>query len=149
MLRYIIYLTFCIFIFTIHTYSNELKIISDNLEVNRIDQTSVFTGNVYAHNQDLKIWAEKLIISYSETDSEIKQINAENKVRIKKDEITATGDTGVYFPITDQVNIYGNVEVFEKDNFVKCDELNIDIKQSTSIMKSNSSKRVEAYINTN
>ena len=44
------------------------------------------------------------------------------------------------------INIYGNVEVFENDNYVKCDELFLDIKNATSIMKSNSSKRVEAFI---
>ena len=43
----------------------------------------------------------------------------------------------------------GNVEVIEKNNYVKCDELYIDIKNSTSIMRSNSSERVEAYITNN
>ena len=39
--------------------------------------------------------------------------------------------------------------IHEKNNFVKCDELTIDISNSTSIMKSNSSERVEAFIISN
>ena len=42
--------------------------------------------------------------------------------------------------------MYGNVEVLENNNFVKCDELFLDIKNSISIMRSSSPKRVEAFI---
>ena len=39
--------------------------------------------------------------------------------------------------------------IIENNNYVKCDELYLDIKNSTSIMRSNSLKRVEAYITNN
>ena len=42
--------------------------------------------------------------------------------------------------------MYGNVEVVESNNYVKCDELFLDIKNSKSIMRSTSSERVEAFI---
>ena len=135
--------------FLVSTYSNEIKITSDHLEINRDNKTSIFFGNVYAYNQDLKIWADKLIIKFNESENDIHQIDAKNDVKIVKEGITATGDEGVYYPKTDQINLYGNVEIHEKNNFVKCDELTIDISNSTSIMKSNSSERVEAFIISN
>ena len=42
--------------------------------------------------------------------------------------------------------MYGNVEVYQDNNFVTCDELFLDIKNSISIMKSASSEKVEAFI---
>ena len=130
----------------VNSFSNELKITSENLEVDRENRISVFLGNVYAHNKDIKIWSEKLIIKFDNKENEIEQLNAENSVKIIKEEITATGDTGLYFPKSETLNLMGNVEVFENNNYVKCDELYLDIKNSTSIMRSNSTKRVEAYI---
>ena len=134
---------------TINSYSNELKITSENLEVDRENRVSVFSGNVYAYNKDIKIWSERLIVKFDNTKNEIEQLNAEYSVKIIKEGITATGDIGLYYPKSEKLNLLGNVEVIEKNNYVKCDELYLDIKNSTSIMKSNSSKRVEAYITNN
>ena len=134
---------------TINSYSNELKITSENLEVDRENRVSVFSGNVYAYNKDIKIWSERLIVKFDNTKNEIEQLNAKYSVKIIKEEITATGDIGVYYPKSEKLNLLGNVEVIEKNNYVKCDELYLDIKNSTSIMRTNSSKRVEAYITNN
>ena len=130
----------------INSYSNELKVTSENLEVDRENRISVFLGDVYAYNEDIKIWSDKLIVKFDNEENEIEELNAENSVKIIKEEITATGDKGVYYPKSEKLNLLGNVEVIEKNNYVKCDELYLDIKNSTSIMRSNSSKRVEAYI---
>ena len=131
----------------INSYSNELKVTSENLEVDRENRISVFLGDVYAYNEDIKIWSDKLIVKFDNEENEIEELNAENSVKIIKEEITATGDIGVYYLKSEKLNLLGNVEVIEKNNYVKCDELYLDIKNSTSIMRSNSSKRVEAYIN--
>ena len=133
----------------INSYSNELKISSESLEVDRENKISTFVGDVYVHNKDIKIWSEKLIVMFDNTENEIEQLNAENSVKIIKEEITATGDIGLYYPKSEKLNLLGNVEVIENNNYVKCDELYLDIKNSTSIMKSNSSNRVEAYITNN
>ena len=136
-------------IFILNVYPDELKITSNNLEVDRSNKISIFSGDVYVWNQNIKIWSEKLIVKFNNNENEIEEFNAINKVKIVKDEITATGDTGLYFPKSDVINLFGNVEVYENNNYVKCDELFLDIKNSTSIMKSTSSDRVEALINTN
>jgi lipopolysaccharide export system protein LptA len=133
----------------INSYSNELKVTSENLEVDRENRISVFLGDVYAYNKDIKIWSDKLIVKFDNEENAIEELNAEKSVKIIKEEITATGDIGVYYPKSEKLNLLGNVEVIEKNNYVKCDELYLDIKNSTSIMRSNSSDRVEAYITNN
>ena len=144
-----VYIIIINLLLTLNSYSNELKVTSENLEVDRENRISVFSGDVYAYNKDIRIWSEKLIIKFDNTRNEIEQLNAEYSVKIIKEEITATGDIGVYYPKSEKLNLLGNVEVIEKNNYVKCDELYLDIKNSTSIMKSDSSKRVEALITNN
>ena len=134
-------------LFILNSFSEELKITSDKLEIDRSNKISIFTGNVYLYNKDLKLWGEKLTVFFNEEDDEIKEIQAEKNVKIIKQEITAFGDKGFYIPQLNVVNLRGNVEVQENKNYVKCDELVLDIKNSTSIMKSASSNRVEAFIN--
>ena len=134
-------------LFILNSFSEELKITSDKLEIDRSNKISIFTGNVYLYNKDLKLWGEKLTVFFNEEDDEIKEIHAEKNVKIIKQEITAFGDKGFYIPQLNVINLRGNVEVQENKNYVKCDELLLDIKNSTSIMKSASSNRVEAFIN--
>ena len=50
---------------------------------------------MYAYNKDIKIWSEKLIVKFDNKENEIEQLNAENSVKIIKEEITATGDIGL------------------------------------------------------
>ena len=149
MLKKISYSVLVILFLTVYSFSNELKITANNLEVDRDNKISIFSGNVYAYNQNIKIWSEKLIVKFNNSENEIEQISAESKVKIIKEKITATSETGLYYPQSDILNMFGNVEVFENNNYIKCDELFLDIKNSTSIMKSNSSKRVEAFIISN
>ena len=134
-------------LFILNSFSEELKITSDKLEIDHSNKISIFTGNVYLYNKDLKLWGEKLTVFFNEEDDEIKEIQAEKNVKIIKQEITAFGDKGFYIPQLNVINLRGNVEVQENKNYVKCDELLLDIKNSTSIMKSASSNRVEAFIN--
>ena len=148
MFKLILYQLFLSLVFIICSHSNDLNITSESLKVDRKNKVSIFTGNVYAFNPDIEIWSEKLNVHFheNENENEIKEITAEDNVKIINQGITATGEIGTYNPNTEILNIYGNVEVLDNDNYVKCDELFLDIKNSTSIMKSNSSKRVEALI---
>ena len=149
MFKCFLYISVLNLLFIVNGFSNELRIYSNNLVVNRTDKISTFSGNVYAYNQKIQIWSEKLVLRFNENKNEIDQVNAETNVKIMREGITATGETGRYYPKSEVVNLYGNVEVIENDNFVKCDELFLDLKNSMSIMKSNTSNRVEAFISEN
>ena len=48
-----------------NSYSNELKIISNKLEIDRSINVSVFTGNVNAFNDEIKIWSQILNIVFT------------------------------------------------------------------------------------
>ena len=146
MLKYLLYLAFINLFFSFGIHASELTINSNVLEVDRNNKISIFVGNVYAYNQDIKIWSEKISVKIKNNEKEIEELNAENKVKIINKGITATGEIAIYDPNKNILNMYGNVEVIENNNFVKCEELFLDLNNSTSIMKSSSFKRVEAII---
>ena len=134
------------FLFNNFALAKQIKIISDKLEIVRDDNISIFSGNVYAFEDDLKIWSDKLILVSSENEKKIEVINAQDNVRILRDELSINGDKAKYNPNKDTLIVFGDVKVKQNENVILCDEIIIDLANSSSIMKSESAKRVEALI---
>tara|TARA_B100000401_G_scaffold405584_1_gene320517 strand:+ start:3232 stop:3681 length:450 start_codon:yes stop_codon:yes gene_type:complete len=139
-----IFLFFLIFNSAVQT--KELKITSDRLEVDRDKKISTFIGNVYLYEKDMEIWADKIIVKFSDNEEKVNELHAENNVKIVRESIVAFSDSGTYYPLEEILELYNNVEVTENGNLLRCDELILDIVNSRSIMRSNSSDRVEALI---
>ncbi len=141
------FITFLIF-FCICTSANakKIKIISDELEIIRISNTSIFYGNVYALEDNLQIWSEKLIVTSSDDEKKIEEITALGNVKIARDELTINGSIAKYDPAKNILIAYGKVEVIQNNNIIQCDEIILDLEKSSSIMKSGSNRRVEALI---
>ena len=139
---------FCIFIIFLstETLSDDINILSDKLEIIRTDNISIFTGNVHAYEKDLEIWSEKLVITSSENEENIEEITANGDIKIIRNDVTIHGNQARYDTINNLLFVYGNVEVNRNKNIIVCDELILDLENSTSIMKSKSKKRVEATI---
>tara|TARA_Y100000816_G_scaffold285352_1_gene264879 strand:- start:145 stop:594 length:450 start_codon:yes stop_codon:yes gene_type:complete len=140
----IFFLLFVLFSTTL--FAEELIITSERLDINRKDATSTFYGNVHVIEEGMEIWADKLLVTQNSLNNEIKEIYAENNVKIIRADLTAIGDNGLYLPLEESVQLSGNVTILEKGNTIHCDELLLDMKNSSSIMKSNLGKRVEATI---
>ena len=129
-----------------NSYSNELKIISNKLEIDRSINVSVFTGNVNAFNDEIKIWSQILTLKSTNNLDEIEEIRAKDNVKIMMEGIEAFGEEGIYIPSKSTVKLKGNVKIVRNESLITCDELMLDLNNSTSIMSSNSEKRVEAVI---
>ena len=140
------FITFLFILLINSANAKQIKIISDKLEIIRAENISIFSGNVYALENNLEIWSEKLTIYSSKDEKSIEEINAQDNVKIKRQELSIEGDKAKYDPINDILTVYGEVKVYQNGNIVFCNEIIVDLKNSSSIMKSNSSKRVEALI---
>tara|TARA_Y200000002_G_scaffold303839_1_gene259369 strand:+ start:680 stop:1135 length:456 start_codon:yes stop_codon:yes gene_type:complete len=141
-----IFVLFIFFIFTNYTNAKQIKVTSDKLEIIRAENISIFSGNVYALEDNLMIWSDTLILTSSEDEKTIEAIDALSNVKILRDELSINGDEANYDPIKDTLIVIGDVKVKQNDNIVLCDEIVIDLVNSSSIMKSDSAKRVEALI---
>ena len=141
-----IFITFLSMLFINTLYAKQIKITSDKLEINRTDNISIFSGKVYALENNLEIWSEKLIITSSEDETEIREINAKGNVKILRDELYINGDKARYNPISNKLVVFGKVEVIQNESIILCDKIVVDLENSSSIMSSDSTKRVEALI---
>ena len=145
MLKKYIFIIFFLFL-KIHVSANEINIVSDRLELNDNTNESIFIGNVYAEEDTFKIWSEKMIVKFNNDRDQIDEIQSFYDVKIHHNDMTTNSDRALYLPDTQILTLTGNVHINQAGNHIKCEELILDIKNSTSIMKGNSTKRLEAII---
>ena len=142
--RYFLILFACLF--TNIANASTIKIVSDKLEVISDDNISIFTGNVYALEEKIQIWSDKIVIKSNQNNSSIEEINAYNDVKIIRDGVTIIGRNAEYDINENKLFVFGNVKVTQNMNIILCDEIIVDLNSSSSIMKSDTARRVEALI---
>ena len=140
------FITFSFILFVNSADAKQIKIISDKLEIIRAEHISIFSGNVYAVEDNLEIWSEELIVTSSKDEKEVKEINAHGNVKIAREELFINGDKARYDPIQNKLFVFGKVEVLQNQSIILCDKIIVDLENSSSIMSSDSNKRVEALI---
>ena len=140
------FITFLFILFVNSANAKQIKIISDKLEIIRAEHISIFSGNVYAVEDNLEIWSEELIVTSSKDENEIKEINAHGNIKIIREELSINGDKARYDPIQNKLFVFGEVEVLQNQSTILCDKIIVDLENSSSIMSSDSNKRVEALI---
>ena len=142
----IFFITLFSFLFINATNAEQIKIISDKLEIIRAENISIFSGNVYAIEGNLEIWSEKLIMTSSNDETEVEEINAHGNVKIVREELSISGDRAQYDPIQNKLIVFNKVEVIQNRSIIMCDKIIVDLENSSSIMSSDFNKRVEALI---
>ena len=146
--RYLFYTTFIVCIFNLITaYSDTIKVTSEKLNIYRDKSTSVFSGNVYAEDSNIKLWSDNLSIFFDENKNNVYEIISENNVKIIVDDVTAYGNFSRYKIDSNEILLKGDVVVIEKNNKIQSDQLLLDLTNSTSIMTAKTNKRVTAQIN--
>jgi len=140
------FITFIFILFINSANAKQIKIISDKLEIMRTESISIFSGNVHAMEDDLEIWSEELIVTSSKDENEIKEINAHGNVKILREELSINGDKARYDPIKNKLFVFGKVEVLQNQSTILCDKIIVDLENSSSVMSSDSRKRVEAVL---
>tara|TARA_B100001029_G_C15046375_1_gene447444 strand:+ start:540 stop:959 length:420 start_codon:yes stop_codon:yes gene_type:complete len=127
---------------------SELKIISNSLKIDMEKKVSTFVGDVYANNTDVKLWSQEMIVNLEKETDEIDEILAKGNIKMiilnRGSEIY--GDNARYFVNDDSIIITGNVLVKENGNEITGEKLIVDLTNSSSIMESSASNRVEATI---
>ena len=131
----------------ITAYSDTIKISSQKLNVYRDNNISVFSGNVYAEDDKIKLWSDKISIFYDEENKSMYEIIAEDSIKIIVNGVTAYGNFSKYQVDNEEILLEGDVIVIEKGNKIQSDQLVLDLANSTSIMTAKSNSRVTAQIN--
>ena len=74
--RFLFFLFFSFFSYFNNSYSNEIIIESEELVITNEPLTTTFIGNVYAFDEEIKLWSDKILILYTETNNQIDQIKS-------------------------------------------------------------------------
>ena len=139
---------FSLMITNVSSKEDGINIVSNELNVDMDQRTSTFTGDVYANDENLKVWSDKMIIILKTDKDEIKEILASGNVKIIRlsNGSEIYGDIANYFLEDEIIIVTGNVLVKENNNQVSGSKLTVDLKSSSSIMVGSDSNRVEAVI---
>jgi len=127
--------------------SNEpIKIKSDQLFSDNNLKMATFTGNVVARQGDLTIYADKMVISYADSEGGIRTSEVFGNVRIIQGERRALADHALYDAKSATITLDGNPKVFQNSDTISGKIIIYYLDQDKSEVTSGSGSRVEAVI---
>ena len=130
-------------------FSDEILIESEELIITNEPLTTTFVGNVYAFDNEIKLWSDKILILYTETESQIDQIKCFGNSKLVRENQEIISENITYFAIDKKIYAKGNITLTQDENVMKGNELSVDLVKSTSIMRSNQNDKVTVKINNN
>ena len=143
----------CIFISLISflkiSFSDEILIESEELIITNEPLTTTFIGNVYAFDNEIKLWSDKILILYTETESQIDQIKCFGNSKLVRENQEIISENITYFAIDKKIYAQGDITLTQDKNVMKGNELSVDLVKSTSIIKSSQNNKVTVKINSN
>ena len=131
------------------SYSDEILIESEELIITNEPLTTTFIGNVYAFDDEIKLWSDKILILYTETESQIDQIKCFGNSKLMRENQEIISENITYFAIDKKIYAKGDITLTQDENVMKGNELSVDLVKSTSIMKSSQNNKVTVKINNN
>ena len=128
------------------SYSDEILIESEELVITNEPLTTTFIGDVYAFDNEIKLWSDKILILYTETKSQIDQIKCFGKSKLVRENQEIISENITYFAIDKKIYASGDITLTQDENVMKGNELSVDLVKSTSIMKSSQNNKVTVKI---
>ena len=147
--KFILYLLIFLISFLKISFSDEIMIESEELIITNEPLTTTFIGNVYAFDDEIKLWSDKILIIYTKTENEIDQIKSFGNTKLVRENQEIISENMTYFVIDKKIFAKGNITLTQDKNVIKGNELSVDLVRSTSIMKNNKKNRVTVKINNN
>jgi lipopolysaccharide export system protein LptA len=124
-----------------------VDVTSKKLDVDRIEGTAIFTGDVKALYSDLTLTSEVLKIIYdekAESDNKIKVIIAEENVVLIQGTDRVTAEYAEYYVNQDNIIFKENVVLNRNGNVLEGDHLVMNTITKKAKMTSEANKRVKA-----
>lgn len=123
-----------------------ITIKSNELYSDSKTRTAVFTGKVVAKQQDVTIFADKLVVYYAEQGGQVEKVEATGNVRIVQLNRIATAGRAVYNNNDGKIILYDSPRVQQGKNIVSGKEITYFIGEDKSVVTGGPGTRVEAVI---
>ncbi len=114
----------------------------------------IFKGDVVAKKGDLTIYADRLVVYYSNKKKRqggkgkkrLERLVAKGNVRIIQGKRTARGEEAIYDKRKEIITLTGDAQVWEGKNRVKGYRIRVFLKEDKSVVESKPNERVEAVV---
>ncbi|MDI6801073.1 MAG: LptA/OstA family protein [Thermodesulfovibrionales bacterium] len=136
---------FCLLFSVLCLFAQEKKpskeptiITSQTLTADNKAKTALFEGAVVAKKGDMTLFADKMMVYYSEEkgSSNIKKIDAEGNVKLLKGERVVTSKFATYFAEPDEKIIFtGEPRALEGDNVITGTKMTYLMKEERSVVE--------------
>ena len=111
----------------------------DGLHLDRIKQTLIGKKNVQIRHQENTLTADSVTLYYTnEKDNRVKQIYASGQVVLDNGRNKITGNEGRYNPLTEEMEMIGNVRLYQGKSFVTADKAILNMNTGESHLQNNS-----------
>ncbi len=123
----------------IHIKANEL--LSDSKS-----KTATFIGKVVARQDDISIYADRLVVHYAEQGGEVDKVEASGNVRIVQQNRIATAGHAVYSNREGKITLSVNPRVYQGKDVVSGTVITYLLDEEKSVVKGGPEGRVEVLI---
>jgi lipopolysaccharide export system protein LptA len=120
-----------------------VEVTADTFVVDQAKSEATFTGNVVITRADLKVWADKVLVTFGKEGLQnIRHITATGNVRLKTETQEATGERASFDPSSQIMRLTGNVTVVNASGTLNGPELVVDLANQTSTFTASGGGRV-------
>ena len=95
-----------------------IVITSDDLKIDSKNKVATYSGNVKVVQGTTTMFSDELVISLDESGKQLKQAVATGNVRLVNDELTATGDEGIFYNQEQKIELKGKAKVWQENNAI-------------------------------
>jgi len=123
-----------------------ISIKSNELVTDSKGRTATFIGKVLAKQDDITIYADKLVVYYSEKGGEVDRVEAFGNVRIVQLNRIGTAGHAVYQNKEGKISLYDNPMVYQGKDVVSGKVITYFIAEEKSVVTGGPGSRVNAVI---
>ena len=113
--------------------SAPVEVTSEQLSVNQDDGTALFTGEVVVGQDDMRLYAPRVLVIYTENQDGIERMEATGGVTLIEGEDAAESERADYFPDDGVVIMKGDVLTTQGPNAVASDEMTVNLDDGTAL----------------
>jgi len=123
-----------------------IDITSDTVEGSQKDNTVTFNGNVIAKQEDITLYANKMVVYYNPDTKKLKEIMALGNVRIVQLDRRATSQKASFEQDAAKVTLEGEAVLREGENVIRGERIIYYVDEQRSVVEAAKGGRVTTTI---
>ena len=121
---------------------SRVQVDADTFVIDQAASEATFTGNVVVARSDLKLWADRVLVTFEGDMENVKLVTATGRVRLKTATQDATGERATFAPDSQILRLTGNVTVVRDTGTLNGPELVVDLANNITTFSATSGGRV-------